>query len=415
MAGAGDPSKMPAIFCALRTRRVLSSVPDAMPCMHTSTPSRRSTRTSNSHTDPPYMAVRRRKAAKGSGGGKGAGASSQNSSASTSMSKAQQPPTTTDPPFYLRRYPMIFVAIAFPILSVLLSRGAFRIRESVGSGEGVKGIISSERTKPQSPRDVVEAIYVGDAYDVLATFPHDPKAFTQGLTYFGGTLYEGTGLNGKSELRELELGVGEGVTGSVLRSTKLDEKYFGEGIAHYHDANGNERIIQITWQEQTGFIYDAKTFEVLKEFRYETKTNEGWGITYDDARHEFIVSDGSDFLFFWDRDTLEEKRRVQVTLRNLVSNNDDDDEPEISTRPVQQINELEMVNGLVFANVWYQNVLIAIDPVNGQVVRVYDFTKLYTKRSPGADCFNGISVTEKQDELLVTGKNWPNMYRIRLR
>ena len=363
-----------------------------------------------------YMAARRRKAAKGSGGGKGAGASSQNSSASTSMSKAQQPPTTTDPPFYLRRYPMIFVAIAVPILSVLLSRGAFRIRDSVGRGEGVKGIISSERTKPQRPRDAVEAIYVGDAYDVLATSPHDPSAFTQGLTYFGGKLYEGTGLNGKSELRDLELGVGEGVTGSVLRSTKLDEKYFGEGIAHYHDANGNERIIQITWQEQTGFIYDAKTFEVLKEFRYETKTNEGWGITYDDARREFIVSDGSDFLFFWDRDTLEEKRRVQVTLRNLVSNNDDDDddEPEISTRPVQQINELEMVNGLVFANVWYQNVLIAIDPVDGQVVRVYDFTKLYTKRSPEADCFNGISVTDKTDEVLVTGKNWPNMYRIRL-
>lgn len=344
------------------------------------------------------------------------------------MSKAQQPPTTNDPPFYLRRYPMLFVAIVFPILRVLLSRGGFRVGGSVGSGEGVKDIISSEGTSSgstsselQSPRDAVEAIYVGDAYDVLATFPHDPKAFTQGLAYFGGRLYEGTGLNGESELRQLELkmasnkGGGEGVTGSVLRSTKLDENYFGEGIAHYHDADGNERIIQITWQEQTGFIYDAKTFEVLKEFRYETKTNEGWGITYDTSKHEFIVSDGSDYIFFWDRDTLQEKRRVRVTLRQLLNNNgDDDEEPETSTRPVQHINELEMVNGLVFANIWYQDVLVAIDPVDGQVVKVYDFTKLYTKRSPDADCFNGISVTDKMDELLVTGKNWPSMYRIRL-
>lgn len=365
------------------------------------------------------MAVRRRKAAKGSGGSKGDATKTM----SNRKQGAQHPTSTTDPPIYLRRYPMLFAAILFPVLSVLLLRGDFRISGNVGSSEGVKGIISSDgastsAAEPKSPKDIVEAIYVGDAYDVLATYPHDPNAFTQGLTYFGGRLYEGTGLNGASELRELEM-TPQGksaITGNILQSTKLDEKYFGEGIAHYHDADGNERIIQMTWQEQTGFIYDAKTFEKLKEFRYETKTNEGWGITYDASKREFIVSDGSDYIFFWDRDTLHEKRRVQVTLRQLLNNGDGDDgeETKISKRPVQHINELEMVDGLVFANIWYQDVLVAIDPVDGQVVKVYDFSKLYTKRSPDADCFNGVSVSDKKDELLVTGKNWPSMYRIKL-
>lgn len=366
------------------------------------------------------MAVRRRKAAKGSGGSKGDATSTMNKQGAQQL----QPTSTTDPPFYLRRYPMLFAAILFPVLSVLLLRGDFRISGNVGSSEGVKGIISSDGTSagtsaagPKSPREIVEAIYVGDAYDVLATYPHDPNAFTQGLTYFGGRLYEGTGLNGASELRELEMTPQADVTGNILQSTKLDEKYFGEGIAHYHDAGGNERIIQITWQEQTGFIYDATTFDKLveKEFRYETKTNEGWGITYDASKREFIVSDGSDYIFFWDRDTLQEKRRVQVTLRQLLnSNGDDDEEPQITKRPVQHINELEMVDGLIFANIWYQDVLVAIDPVDGQVAKVYDFSRLYTKRSPDADCFNGISVSDKKDELLVTGKNWPSMYRIKL-
>jgi glutamine cyclotransferase len=361
------------------------------------------------------MTLRRRKAAKVVGK---SAASTSATSAAIMNKQAQQ---TTDPPFYLRRYPMLLAAILFPALSVLLARGTFR-RGNVVNSEGVKGTPSSGGTSTRtsteptpSARDAVEAIYVGDAYDVLATYPHDPGAFTQGLTYFGGRLYEGTGDYGDSELRELEMIPKDGdVTGSIRRSTKLDGKYFGEGIAHYHDANGNERIIQITWKEQTGFIYDAKTFEVLKEFRYESKTNEGWGITYDASKHEFIVSDGSDYIFFWDRDTLQEKRRVQVTLRQLLNNGDDDEEPEISKRPVQHINELEMVNGLVFANIWYQNVLVAIDPVDGQVVKVYDFSKLYTKRSPDADCFNGISVTDTKNELLVTGKNWPSMYRIKL-
>ena len=329
------------------------------------------------------MAVRRRKAAKGSGGSKG--------DTSNTMNKqgAQQPTTATEPPFYLRRYPMLFVAILFPILSVLLFKGDFRISGNIGISEGVKGIISSDGTtsEPKSPKDIVEDIYVGDAYDVLATYPHDPNAFTQGLTYFGGRLYEGTGLNGESELRQLEMtphgSKSADVTGNILQSTKLDEKYFGEGIAHYHDADGNERIIQITWREQNGFIYDAKTFEKLKEFRYETKTNEGWGITFDASKREFIVSDGSDYIFFWDRDTLQEKRRVQVTLRQLLNNGDGDKEPQISKRPVQYINELEMVDGLVFANIWYQDVLVAIDPVDGQVVKVIDFFQIIQETKPG--------------------------------
>lgn len=321
---------------------------------------------------------------------------------------------------------MLFAAIVIPILSVLLLKGA--VREEVQSSNGAtngaveKTTSSSERTRSKSsPSDVISDIFVGESYTVLKTFRHDPEAFTQGLTFYGGRLYEGTGLNGKSELRELDIassssGGGDTSTttnmGSVLRSTKIDNKYFGEGIAHYHGAGGAERIIQLTWKERTGFIYDAHTFEVVKHFTYETATNEGWGITYDANAKEFIVSDGSDWLHYWDRDTLEEKRRIQVTIPQL--SNGADGKPQLSSKSVRYINELEMVNGFVFANVWYQNTLIAIDPQDGKTKRVYDFTNLYKDRIPAADCFNGISVTDKKNELFVTGKNWPYMYRIRL-
>ena len=167
-------------------------------------------------------------------------------------------------------------------------------------------------------------------------------------------IYETTGLYGQSKLRMIDPSTFE-----ILQSVDVESKYFGEGSTFYTDADGNERIIEITWREQPGFIYDSKTLEHLEIFQYTTTApnNEGWGITYDDAKKEFIVSDGSSFLYFWDRDTLEEKRKVKVTRFN--------------GNPQGQLNELEWIDGLVCCNIWHSDEIICVDPVTGKSVREY--------------------------------------------
>ena len=243
---------------------------------------------------------------------------------------------------------------------------------------------------------------VGNHYVVLEVLPHDESAFTQGLTFFNGNLYEGTGMHGASQLRHVDP-----QSGNVLSLHQMDPRYFGEGIAHFADATGEMQLIQLTWQQKKGFIYRIKDFEVMQEFTYETTTGEGWGITYDEASREFVVSDGSSWLVFWDRDTLEEKRRIQVKLRREQSQ-----EPHVQA--IHHVNELEWDNGTILANLWYQNVLIRIDPTTGFVQQVYDFSSLYRNRTPKADCFNGIALTDTPGELFVTGKWWPHMYRVKL-
>ena len=243
---------------------------------------------------------------------------------------------------------------------------------------------------------------VGDHYVVLEVLPHDESAFTQGLTFFNGNLYEGTGMNGASQLRRVDPQSGE-----VLSLHQMDPRYFGEGIAHFADATGEMKLIQLTWQQKKGFIYRIKDFEVTHEFSFETTTGEGWGITYNEASREFVVSDGSSWLVFWDRDTLQEKRRIQVKLRR-------EQPQEARVQAIQHVNELEWDNGTILANVWYQNVLIRIDPTTGFVQKVYKFSGLYRNRTLKADCFNGIALTDTPGELYVTGKWWPHMYRVKL-
>jgi glutamine cyclotransferase len=223
-------------------------------------------------------------------------------------------------------------------------------------------------------------------YEVVNTFPHDREAFTQGLVFENGVLYEGTGLPRRSELRKVEL-----ETGSVLRSHKLSDELFGEGITIFGD-----NIIQLTLQSNVGFVYDKNTFELLQEFNYPT---EGWGITHD-GKH-LIMSDGTPMLYFLDPETFARVRKV------MVFEQDD---------TVWGLNELEWVDGQICANVWSAERIARIEPDTGQVVGWIDMKGLLTPqdRSEEIDVFNGIAYNPANGHLFVTGKFWPKLFEIKL-
>ena len=223
-------------------------------------------------------------------------------------------------------------------------------------------------------------------YRVLAEYPHDPGAFTQGLVYTDGILYEGTGLYGGSSLRKVEL-----ETGEVLQIYSLPREYFGEGIAIH-----GQRILQLTWQNRGGFIYDRDTFDLLDTFSYPT---EGWGLTHDGTR--FFMSDGTSTLHFWDLDTLEEIGQVQVHDEN---------------GPVPCLNELEYIDGQVYANIWQTDYVAVIDPASGQVAAWIDLAGLLEspEESLAADVLNGIAYDVEGDRLFVTGKWWSRLFEIEL-
>jgi len=226
-------------------------------------------------------------------------------------------------------------------------------------------------------------------YRVLASHPHDPGAFTQGLAYMDGTLYEATGSAGvgPSSLRRVAL-----ATGAVEARHDLNSEDFGEGIAVVGD-----RIVQLTWQSQVGYVYDRATFRQLGTFRYP---GEGWGLTYDG--HRLIMSDGTDRLRFLDPTTFVETGSVHVRDAG---------------RPVDQLNELEYIDGQVYANVWQTDRIVRIDPATGQVTAVIDLTGLLPaadRESGQVDVLNGIAYDSAGDRLFVTGKLWPKLYEIEL-
>jgi glutamine cyclotransferase len=223
-------------------------------------------------------------------------------------------------------------------------------------------------------------------YSVVRTYPHDPAAYTQGLLYLDGHLYESTGHVGQSTLRKVDL-----AKGRVLKSAKIPPPHFGEGIV-----NWGSQIIGITWQSGLGFRWDRETFRKLGEFRY---SGEGWGLTQNGR--DIIMSDGTPELRFLDPATLAERKRVTVTFNG---------------RPVANLNELEWVNGQVFANVWQTEFIVRIDPANGKVVGLIDLRGLQAKagRSGIDDVLNGIAYDPRGDRLFVTGKRWPSLYEIKL-
>ncbi len=218
--------------------------------------------------------------------------------------------------------------------------------------------------------------------DVIASYPHDPRAFTQGLLFTEGVLYEGTGRNGESTLRKVEL-----ATGNVLQSTALPAQHFGEGITLFQD-----KLYQLTWQSHLGFVYEKDTLKPLRSFYLP---GEGWGITHDGSR--LIISDGSANLRFFDPATLKEVSRIVVTEDG---------------KPLDRLNELEFVDGEVWANVWYTDTIVRIDPTSGQVVGKLDLHGLNEQRGVD-DVLNGIAWDAEGKRLFVTGKLWSRLYEVK--
>lgn len=218
---------------------------------------------------------------------------------------------------------------------------------------------------------------------VIDTFPHDPNAFTQGLVIDEGQLYEGTGRNGQSSLRKVAL-----ETGEILQRTNLNARYFGEGITIL-----NGKVYQLTWQTHLGFVYDLASFKVEKTFFLP---GEGWGITHDGIH--LIVSDGTAFLRMLDPATLTEVSRVEVKMDGL---------------PLDRLNELEFIDGEVWANVWYTDAIVRIDPATGTVTGRIDLSNINQQRATD-DVLNGIAWDAETGRLFVTGKLWPQLYEIKV-
>lgn len=221
-------------------------------------------------------------------------------------------------------------------------------------------------------------------YNIVNVYPHDENAFTEGLVFENGFLYESAGLYGNSTLRRVEL-----ETGKILQLHALNNQFFGEGITIV----GN-RIIQLTWQSCRGFVYDKDNFDLLQEFSYDS---EGWGITYDGNR--LILSDGTSNLYFLDPVTFQKIGQVQV----------------FDTAPVTELNELEYIKGEVYANIWTEEKIAVINPQTGKVRAWIDLSGIEGSESHDANSvLNGIAYDAKGDRLFVTGKMWPRLFEIRL-
>ena len=266
---------------------------------------------------------------------------------------------------------------------VLISAGLLACN-AIGGAQVSSGVMSIE-TDFESP--------VHYTYSVINTFDHDCNAFTQGLIFENGRLFEGTGQWTESNIREVEL-----ATGNIIRQHDIDDALFGEGITIWED-----QIIQITWKAQRGFVYERDNFELVREFTYTNATNEGWGITHN-GEH-LIMSDGSANLYFLDPNTFGELSRIQVIDPSTDS-------------PVFRLNELEYINGLVFANIWFMDLIAVIDPETGLVGAWIDMAGLKPSAAledcPSMDVLNGIAYDADGDRLLVTGKYWHELSQIEL-
>lgn len=239
-----------------------------------------------------------------------------------------------------------------------------------------------------TPANVGEnAVVPKFGYQIVNIWPHDPNAFTQGLVFLNGKLIESTGQEGRSSLRNVEM-----ETGKILKKVDVPEQYFAEGIALL-----NNKIYQLTWQHGIGFVYDAQSFEKVGEFRYD---GEGWGLTSDG--HSLILSDGSNRIRFIDPDSFRVTKTIAVVDAKV---------------PIRELNELEFVNGEIYANIWHDDRIAAINPQNGHVTAWIDLAGLL---QPGdvddpEAVLNGIAYDQSSGRLFVTGKLWPRLFEIKIK
>lgn len=248
----------------------------------------------------------------------------------------------------------------------------------------LKNVLQSTSVILQILSDIKPTQY---GYQIIKTYPHDKNAYTQGLIYEDGYYYESDGQYGKSLLRKVKL-----ETGEVVNSVSLDNTIFAEGIALC-----NNQIFQLTWREQTGYVYNKRTFKQIRKFSYDIA--EGWGLTFDGKN--FLMTDGSNNVYFMDTVYFTQQSKIEVM----------DDEG-----PVQNLNELEYIDGKLYANVYQQNIVVIINPLNGKVLGKIDFSGLLNKNDidENTDVLNGIAWNPDKADLLVTGKNWPKLFEVKI-
>lgn len=260
------------------------------------------------------------------------------------------------------------------------------LRTSLAGLGGASGLMLPNRTGTPATLAGQAAVAPIWGYKTVAEYPHDPGAYTQGLIYIGGGFFEGTGLRGESDIRETVL-----QTGEVLRESPLAEEYFGEGIALIDD-----HLYQITWQEETAFLYQRDTFEQIGSFRYE---GEGWGLTWN-GQH-LVMSDGSNVITYRDPATFAAVRTVEVRAGDLA---------------VDNLNELEWIDDEIWANIFQTDWIVRIDPESGNVNSWVDLRGLLPlgpgEGMPGV--LNGIAWDSEGQRLFVTGKHWPSLFEIEL-
>ncbi len=228
------------------------------------------------------------------------------------------------------------------------------------------------------------------SYTVLSVLPHNAEAFTQGLVVHNNKLLESTGQEGSSWVGEVNP-----ASGAHDKKIILDDKYFGEGITVL-----NNKLYYLTWKTGIGFVYDATTYEKIREFEYDPKIKQGWGLTHDGT--QLILSDGTDKIHFLDTTDLKVTRTITVRDGNMA---------------IKELNELEYINGYVFANVWQTNWIVKVDPKDGRVVGKLDLSRIGNEiraQYPTADVLNGIAYDKNSGAILVTGKLWPKSYLIRI-
>jgi glutaminyl-peptide cyclotransferase len=268
------------------------------------------------------------------------------------------------------------IILSIPITIFVIACGTGQVTSSTQDANNHP----ANRSKSQ---DVVQTF----GYQVIKTYPHDSEAYTQGLVFHEDSLFESTGLNGRSSIRKVDL-----MTGKVIKKVDVAPQFFGEGLALF-----NGRAYQLTWQSQRGFIYDLKDFGMINTFSY---TGEGWGLTHDGR--SLIMSDGTPRIRFLNPDNFAVERVIDVADGSM---------------PVTQINELEYIKGEIYANIYMSERIARIDPQSGKVTAWINLSGLLTAedRTKPVDVLNGIAYDEARDRLFVTGKLWPKLFEIKLK